>query len=130
MQAYMLQAKADTLKHYYNELYKISIIDYNPIENYNRYEEMENEVHSKSKSSSNGKYSEFPMDSNSSKDVNATQSGGSGNTDGTSNGKAHIHGTIGSIQNIMKQEIEIKKMLGDLLDAYVAEFKDLFMITI
>lgn len=131
-----LQNKANLISDYWNKLYKLRSIEYQPIENYDRYEDIQETGISKGKSSNSGTslYSEFPMESPLKKSVNNTDSNTEANSEANTNGtrKAHIHGNIGvtTSQQMLESEINLQKQLSMLKQLYIKEYEDLFFINL
>ena len=129
-----LQNKANLIAEYWNKVYKLKTIEYKPIENYDRYEDIE--AH---RSTSGTRYSnsesnayEFPMESPLKKQTAASDGKGSANSSATaqSTRKAHIHGNIGitTSQQMLESEMELQKQLSMLKQLYIRAYDDLFMI--
>lgn len=131
-----LQNKANLISEYWNKLYTLRSIEYQPIENYDRYEDITETGKSKGQSSSNGNslYSEFPMESPLKKSVNDTDSNSSANSEANTDTqrKAHIHGNIGvtTSQQMLESEINLQKQLSMLKQLYIKEYEDLFFINL
>ena len=131
-----LQNKANLISEYWNKLYSLKSIEYAPIENYDRYEDITETGLSKGKSNSSGTslYSEFPMESPLKKSVNNTDNNSSANSEANTDTqrKAHIHGNIGvtTSQQMLESEIELQKQLSMLKQLYIKEYNDLFMIVL
>lgn len=131
-----LQNKANLISEYWNKLYTLRSIEYQPIENYDRYEDITETGKSKGQSSSNGNslYSEFPMESPLKKSVNNTDSNSSANSEANTDTqrKAHIHGNIGvtTSQQMLESEINLQKQLSMLKQLYIKEYEDLFFINL
>lgn len=131
-----LQNKANLISEYWNKLYKLRSIKYQPIENYDRYEDITETGLSKGKSSNSGTslYSEFPMESPLKKSVNNTDSNSSANSEANTDTqrKAHIHGNIGvtTSQQMLESEINLQKQLSMLKQLYIKEYEDLFFINL
>lgn len=131
-----LQNKANLISEYWNKLYNLKSIEYQPIENYDRYEDIQETGNSKGQSNSSGTslYSEFPMESPLKKSVNNTDSNSSANSEANTNGtrKAHIHGNIGvtTSQQMLESEINLQKQLSMLKQLYIKEYEDLFFINL
>lgn len=131
-----LQNKANLISEYWNKLYTLRSIEYQPIENYDRYEDITETGKSKGQSSSNGNslYSEFPMESPLKKSVNNTDSNSSANSEANTDTqrKAHIHGNIGvtTSQQMLESEINLQKQLSMFKQLYIKEYEDLFFINL
>lgn len=131
-----LQNKANLISEYWNKLYNLKSIEYQPIENYDRYEDIQETGNSKGQSNSSGTslYSEFPMESPLKKSVNNTDSNTKANSEANTNGtrKAHIHGNIGvtTSQQMLESEINLQKQLSMLKQLYIKEYEDLFFINL
>ena len=131
-----LQNKANLISEYWNKMYSLKSIEYQPIENYDRYEDIQETGISKGKSSNSGTslYSEFPMESPLKKSVNNTDSNTEANSEANTNGtrKAHIHGNIGvtTSQQMLESEINLQKQLSMLKQLYIKEYEDLFFINL
>lgn len=131
-----LQNKANLISEYWNKLYNLKSIEYQPIENYDRYEDITETGKSKGKSSNSGTslYSEFPMESPLKKSVNNTDSNSSANSEANTDSqrKAHIHGNIGvtTSQQMLESEINLQKQLSMLKQLYIKEYEDLFFINL
>lgn len=131
-----LQNKANLISEYWNKLYNLKSIEYQPIENYDRYEDITEtgKSNGSSKSSGTSLYSEFPMESPLKKSVNNTDSNTEANSEANTNGtrKAHIHGNIGvtTSQQMLESEINLQKQLSMLKQLYIKEYEDLFIINL
>ena len=131
-----LQNKANLIAEYWNKLYTLKSIEYQPIENYDRYEDITETGKSNGKSNSSGTslYSEFPMESPLKKSVNNTDSNSSANSEANTDTtrKAHIHGNIGvtTSQQMLESEINLQKQLSMLKQLYIKEYEDLFFINL
>lgn len=131
-----IQNKANLISEYWNKMYSLKSIEYQPIENYDRYEDIQETGNSKGQSSSSGTslYSEFPMESPLKKSVNNTDSNSSANSEANTSGtrKAHIHGNIGvtTSQQMLESEINLQKQLSMLKQLYIKEYEDLFFINL
>lgn len=131
-----IQNKANLISEYWNKLYNLKSIEYQPIENYDRYEDIQETGNSKGQSNSSGTslYSEFPMESPLKKSVNNTDNNSSANSEANTNGtrKAHIHGNIGvtTSQQMLESEINLQKQLSMLKQLYIKEYEDLFFINL
>lgn len=131
-----LQNKANLISEYWNKLYTLRSIEYQPIENYDRYEDITETGKSKGQSSNSGNslYSEFPMESPLKKSVNNTDSNSSANSEANTDTqrKAHIHGNIGvtTSQQMLESEINLQKQLSMLKQLYIKEYEDLFFINL
>ena len=131
-----IQNKANLISEYWNKMYSLKSIEYQPIENYDRYEDIQETGNSKGQSNSSGTslYSEFPMESPLKKSVNNTDSNSSANSEANTNGtrKAHIHGNIGvtTSQQMLESEINLQKQLSMLKQLYIKEYEDLFFINL
>lgn len=131
-----IQNKANLISEYWNKMYSLKSIEYQPIENYDRYEDITETGKSKGKSSNSGTslYSEFPMESPLKKSVNNTDSNSSANSEANTDTqrKAHIHGNIGvtTSQQMLESEINLQKQLSMLKQLYIKEYEDLFIINL
>lgn len=131
-----IQNKANLISEYWNKLYTLRSIEYQPIENYDRYEDITETGKSKGQSSNSGNslYSEFPMESPLKKSVNNTDSNSSANSEANTDTqrKAHIHGNIGvtTSQQMLESEINLQKQLSMLKQLYIKEYEDLFFINL
>ena len=131
-----IQNKANLISEYWNKLYNLKSIEYQPIENYDRYEDITEtgKSNGSSKSSGTSLYSEFPMESPLKKSVNNTDSNTEANSEANTNGtrKAHIHGNIGvtTSQQMLESEINLQKQLSMLKQLYIKEYEDLFFINL
>lgn len=131
-----LQNKANLISEYWNKLYSLKSIKYQPIENYDRYEDITEtgKSNGSSKSSGTSLYSEFPMESPLKKSVNNTDSNSSANSEANTDTthKAHIHGNIGvtTSQQMLESEINLQKQLSMLKQLYIKEYEDLFIINL
>lgn len=131
-----LQNKANLIAEYWNKLYTLKTIEYQPIENYDRYEDITETGNSNSSANSSGTslYSEFPMESPLKKSVNNTDSNSSANSEANTDTqrKAHIHGNIGvtTSQQMLESEINLQKQLSMLKQLYIKEYEDLFFINL
>lgn len=131
-----LQNKANLISEYWNKMYSLKSIEYQPIENYDRYEDITEtgKSNGSSKSSGTSLYSEFPMESPLKKSVNNTDSNSSANSEANTDTthKAHIHGNIGvtTSQQMLESEINLQKQLSMLKQLYIKEYEDLFIINL
>lgn len=131
-----LQNKANLISEYWNKLYELKQIEYKPIENYDRYEDIvENGKSSGNSSGSSVTNSyEYPMESPLKKQVASSDSSNNANSSGNSENitKAHMHGNIGvtTSQQMLESEINLQKQLSMLKELYVKEYNDLFMIVL
>lgn len=131
-----IQNKANLISEYWNKIYKLKTIEYQPLENYDRYEDIKETGLSKGQSSNSGTslYSEFPMESPLKKSVNNTDSNSSANSEANTDTtrKAHIHGNIGvtTSQQMLESEINLQKQLSMLKQLYIKEYEDLFFINL
>lgn len=131
-----LQNKANLISEYWNKLYTLKQVEYQPIENYDRYEDITEtgKSNGSSKSSGTSLYSEFPMESPLKKSVNNTDSNSSANSEANTDTqrKAHIHGNIGvtTSQQMLESEINLQKQLSMLKQLYIKEYEDLFFINL
>lgn len=131
-----LQNKANLISEYWNKLYNLKSIEYQPIENYDRYEDITEtgKSNGSSKSSGTSLYSEFPMESPLKKSVNNTDSNTEANSEANTDTqhKAHIHGNIGvtTSQQMLESEINLQKQLSMLKQLYIKEYEDLFIINL
>ena len=130
---YELNVRMREIMPYYVELYKTTLFEYNPIENYNMTEGSEENV--KSSGSSEGtsleKFSDTPQSEVSNLDKylsSATQNEGTNKSTGASDTKhtAWRKGNIGvmSTQNLIQQERDIILNIDKLI---IDELKDLFL---
>lgn len=128
-----LQLKADLLSTYYNKLYKTTLYDYNPIENYNRLEEHIIKSSEKGESSQNANNinSQYPMNTISSKDVLKNQNSNSieNSVNKEDSIKIHTSGNIGvtTSQQMIEQE---RQIILNIVEKYINEYQQLFMLTI
>lgn len=131
-----LQNKANLISEYWNKMYSLKSIEYQPIENYDRYEDITEtgKSNGSSKSSGTSLYSEFPMESPLKKSVNNTDSNTEANSEANTDTthKAHIHGNIGvtTSQQMLESEINLQKQLSMLKQLYIKEYEDLFIINL
>lgn len=129
-----LQNKADLIAEYWNKIYKLKTIEYQPIENYDRYEDIEDNGTSSGTSSSNSESNayEFPMEAPLKKQTAASDGKGTANSNATAKNtrKAHIHGNIGvtTSQQMLESEIELQKQLSMLKELYIKQYDSLFFI--
>lgn len=151
----MLQMKANLIRHVYDKLYETTIINYDPLENYNVIEEHIKDTYTKSfedrkdsttvkpsndyKSSLTTNNYEYPIEPNepkqTNKTVNDTTLEGSITTENSYNGKeindhayeSKKHGNIGVItnQDMIKKE---RELIIHIEEQYIAEFEDYFML--
>lgn len=134
----VLQEYADHARDYLNRLYELQMHnkEYNPVENYDRYEDWteNSNANSHSKSDSVGDNYEFPMNTTTKKQV--SNSIGSGTSDSNASGNAvhngHIHGNIGVTTGaqMIQGEVDIAEIIYKLKEVFCKQFDDLFMITI
>lgn len=131
-----LQNKANLISEYWNKMYSLKSIEYQPIENYDRYEDITEtgKSNGSSKSSGTSLYSEFPMESPLKKSVNNTDNNSSANSEANTDTthKAHIHGNIGvtTSQQMLESEINLQKQLSMLKQLYIKEYEYLFIINL
>lgn len=129
-----LQNKANLIAEYWNKIYTLKTIEYQPIENYDRYEDIEDNgtTSGTSNSNSNSNSYEYPMEAAAKKPVASSDGNGTANSSATAKNvrKAHIHGNIGvtTSQQMLESEINLQKQLSMLKELYVKEYNDLFMI--
>ena len=133
---FYLQNIADESKDFLNKVYALSLVEYNPIDNYDRYEEWtdESEGNSKVNSNSQNKVYEYPMNTTDEKAVNRGDSSGESSSDmtGTSRHTGHLRGNIGvtTAAQMLQGEIDLAEKLKKLKKIFCDQFDDLFMITI
>lgn len=138
LMALKLQEYADHSRDYLNRLYELQMRnkEYNPVENYDRYEEWTDHStqSSTSHSDSQGDTFQFPMNTTAKKQVgnqiDSMTGTSSGTGDGTHNG--HIHGNIGVTTGaqMIQGEADVAQLIYKLKDEFCKQFDDLFMITI
>lgn len=133
LMAIKLQNKADLIAEYWNKVYKLKMIEYQPTENYDRYEDIVDSGSTSGTSNSNSESNayEFPMEAPLKKQVAASDGKGTASSSATAQNtrKAHIHGNIGvSSQQMLESEIDLQKQLSMLKQLYIKEYEDLFMI--
>ena len=131
-----LQNTADETRNFLNRAYELSQLEYNPIDNYDRYEEWEDNTEGKSdvKSGSENKIFEYPMNTTAEKAVNrGINSGDSSNEmTGKSSHKGHIRGNIGvkTVSAMLSEEMSISERLRRLKKLFCDQYEDLFMLSI
>ena len=131
-----LQNKANLLAEYWNKLYKLKTIEYKPLENYDRYEEIEDNGTTSGTSNSNSESNayEFPMEAPLKKQTAASDGKGTANSSATaqSTRKAHIHGNIcvTTSQQMLESEINLQKQLSMLKQLYIKQYDSLFFINL
>ena len=131
-----LQNKANLIAEYWNKIYTLRTIEYKPIENYDRYEDIEDNGTTSGTSNSNSESNayEFPMETPLKKQTAASDGKGTANSSATAQNtrKAHIHGNIGvtTSQQMLESEIELQKQLSMLKQLYIRAYDDLFMIVL
>lgn len=131
-----LQNKADLIAEYWNKMSEIKNIKYEPIENYDRYEDVQENGSTSGTSNSNSEANnyEFPMETPQKKQVAASNGSGNASAESTAQNtrKAHIHGNIGvtTSQQMLESEINLQKQLSMLKELYCKEYNDLFMIVL
>lgn len=131
-----IQLKADLISEYWNKLAELKKIEYDPIENYNRYEESADKNISSGNNSSKGVSNrfEYPMNVAASKQTGKVDSNESGNFKSDTDNKhtAHIHGNIGvtTSQQMMQSEFDIQKIFSRMKQEYIKEYENLFMVVI
>lgn len=120
-----LQAKADEIADYFNELHKTTVYEYDPTINYKMRETANGSSSSTATGNNNSK--EYPQD-------NPTNGKLIGSSDSTSSGSATAQsitertGTIGlTTQALIAQQREV---LLNLVDRYENEFKDYFILSL
>lgn len=129
-----LQNKANLIAEYWNKLYKLKTIEYKPLENYDRYEDIEDNGTTSGTSNSNSESNayEFPMEAPLKKQTAASDGKGTANSSATaqSTRKAHIHGNIGvtTSQQMLESEINLQKQLSMLKELYIKQYDSLFFI--
>lgn len=129
-----LQNKANLIAEYWNKLYKLKTIEYKPLENYDRYEDIEDNGTTSGTSNSNSESNayEFPMESPLKKQTAASDGKGTANSSATAQNtrKAHIHGNIGvtTSQQMLESEINLQKQLSMLKELYIKQYDSLFFI--
>ena len=129
-----LQNKANLIAEYWNKLYTLKTIEYKPLENYDRYEDIEDNGTTSGTSNSNSESNayEFPMESPLKKQTAASDGKGSANSSATAQNtrKAHIHGNIGvtTSQQMLESEINLQKQLSMLKELYIKQYDSLFFI--
>ena len=129
-----LQNKADLISEYWNKIYKLTTIEYQPIENYDRYEDIEDNGTTSGTSNSNSESNayEFPMEAPLKKQVASSDGNGTANSSATAKNvrKAHIHGNIGvtTSQQMLESEINLQKQLSMLKELYIKQYDSLFFI--
>lgn len=145
LQSVRLQAKADQIRAYFEELYKTTTFDYNPIDNYDRTETYESKEHVDESVSENGTGTvnsgntaesyQYPMQSTQPRPVTrqvdtANQSSSDSANTKRDLGKDHDYklrarGNIGVVttQSMIKQERDI---IINIIDDYVKSFGILF----
>lgn len=128
-----IQNKADLIGDFWNKIYELTKIQYDPIENYDRYEDIEDIGSSSAKSSTTSDTNafEYPMQAAEKKQIaNSNGTGtGSSNATNTNRRKAHLHGNIGvtTSQQMLESEIELQKELSLLKQHYIEQFESFFM---
>ena len=131
-----IKLKADLISEYCNKLAELKKIEYDPIENYNRYEESTDKNASSGSNSSKGVSDsfEYPMNVTASKQTGKVDSNESGNFKSDTDNKhsAHIHGNIGvtTSQQMMQSEFDIQKIFSRMKQEYIKEYENLFMVVI
>ena len=131
-----LQNKADLISDYWNKIAELKKIEYDPIENYNRYEEStDNNINnSTTKNDTNSNAFEYPMQQVDKKPVSTADGTNNTKYDSTNDNKhsAHIHGNIGvtTTQQMMQSEFQIQALFTRMKEAYIKEYENLFMVVI
>ena len=131
-----LQNFADESRDFLNYCYSMSQLDYNPIDNYDRYEEWADETEGTSdiKSAGENKIFEYPMNTTIEKAVNrGINSGDSSNEmKGKSKHTGHSHGNIGvtTVAQMLSGEMDISEKLRKLKKLFCDQFDELFIISI
>lgn len=129
-----LQNKANLIAEYWNKLYTLKTIEYQPIENYDRYEDIVDNGTTSGTSNSNSESNayEFPMEDPLKKQTAASDGKGTANSSATAQNtrKAHIHGNIGvtTSQQMLESEINLQKQLSMLKQLYIKQYDSLFFI--
>ena len=133
LMAHQLQNRADLNREYWTHIWETTRYDYDPIENYNRYEEYTDIENNTGNSNSVGSAdtSQYPMTTGGAKKVT---SGADKTTTDTTNDRrtnhtAHLHGNIGvtTTQEMIEQE---RRITLRLMEDYIRDFSGLFMLTI
>lgn len=131
-----LQNIADHVQEYYNKLYKTTLLEYDPIEDVDIKEKFHEDATGtgSANSSVQTQNNEFPMgeEAGVSRPVSTSENGSQSysNTDAKRDNELHRHGLNGrtrSRQELIEQE---RRIILPILQKYVEEFNDLFMITI
>ena len=118
----------------FGRIYEALRMEYSPIENYDRYEDIEDNGSTSGTSNSNSESNayEFPMESPLKKQTAASDGKGTANSSATAQNtrKAHIHGNIGvtTSQQMLESEINLQKQLSMLKQLYIKAYDDLFFI--
>lgn len=130
-----LQNIADHVQEYYNKLYKTTLLEYDPIADVDIKEKFHEDATGTGSASSNVKTqnNEYPMgeEAGVSRPVSSSENGSNSfsNTDAKRDNELHRQGLRGqrSRQELIEQE---RRIILPILQKYVEEFNDLFMITI
>lgn len=132
LMTYMLQHKADEVKDYFNRLYRTTVYQYNPLENY-RIVENEESVNSSTASSSTNSQTdsfEYPMDTQVQKQTGKGVGTGSGSSSGKSEDKRNLVRS-GNVNKSAQEMIQAERdILLNIKELYLKQFSDYFMITI
>ena len=136
MMVAQMQNKADLIADFWNKIGELAKIKYEPIENYDRYEDsLDNDSTSGSSSSSSESNAfEYPMEAPLKKQVASSDGNGSASSSAKSDRKhtAHIHGNIGvtTSQQMLESEIELRRQLSRLKELYIKEYNEFFMLVL
>lgn len=133
-----IQRISDECSGYLNRLYDLQIANktYNPVENYDRWEDFDDIRQNESSMTADGTGldSEFPMDTTVEKNVrrNKSNSSSKGNSDESYRHIGRIHGNIGVTTGaqMIEGEIKVADIIYNLKQQLCKQFDDLFMITI
>lgn len=107
MSDHFFESRQNELK----RLWDLSQMDYNPIENYDRYEDSENIAHNETTLGSTSESQISAMNSGSYQPDNKVIAGGGDQADGNNRFNSHIHGNIGVTTT--QQMIEAERRLLD-----------------
>lgn len=110
----------------FRKQWELMQLEYNPIENYDRYEDSEGEDHGTSHSSTNAENTISAMNSGSYQPDNKTVASGGGNADSNNKFHSHIHGNIGvtTTQDMIMAERRLLEfnIYEYISDKYIDEF--------
>lgn len=132
MQAYLMQGKANDIADYYNKMYVTTQYQYNPLYNVDGTETWTETVKGKSKTNTESETNnlEFPMNSTDGKQTDKGTGSGVSDSENESTVTHHLAkaGNIGVTMTQQLIEAE-RRVILNMIEKYVAEYDDFFMIT-